>query len=313
MSSTHPYSGKSKDRLTSLLNAANTAARSENVDFTYGTPEAIASNGTLENTKVLLTPVAGTPYYGAVEAYYTRLPITVLGNLPSGELAPVVVENVPFYTHDILPQINAALGLDLTTDEVVNDLFMNRETSYTLTISDKSLAWTPSVYVYDAVPRIIDEIGNYIGDPLNGFATPAAGDILSSFSSVTNGWTGLISGGLVYGAHLIAEMGDMWENIPNTWAEWLTWSGNSSPFTVVFTTEAIDLGTVSNLTTRAGAVVYNPDTNQLGIKVLTSINNSSWSIKNVGDQATARYVKFQYTLTGPKPIIYNATGDVYAA
>lgn len=198
MSIVKPYKGLSRNRLTDLLNEVNGRGRVEDVDFTYGIPTAVTGpNG--ENTRVTTTPVPGTNYLGPVDVYYTRLPISVVGELPYNTVEPPVINAFPFWIRNILPEINRALGLDLIPDEVVNVQYTEPQDSYTLTINNKSLAWTPSSLTFkainqplvtldDAIPEdtlagfvpVVGQLPQLIGDALDGFnrAIPSLEDIL---------------------------------------------------------------------------------------------------------------------------------------
>jgi hypothetical protein len=144
-----PYGGLSNDRLTALINKDNPASQvQENVDFTYGLPrEYTDARG--RNTAVTLTPVAGTHYASAEDIHYIRLPISVLGLLPDGFVKQVVIDSFPFSIHGSLDAINAALGLDLTPDEVEDTTYSEEQETYVLhTLGATSLAWTDSTYEF---------------------------------------------------------------------------------------------------------------------------------------------------------------------
>ena len=149
MAITQPYGGLSNDRLTALINADNPATPVvEGVDFSYGLPQDY-SDGTGRNTEVTLTPVAGTHYTSPEDVHYTRLPINVLGLLPAGFVKQVVIDSFPFSIHGSLDAINAALGVDLTPDEVEDTTYPEEQSTYTLhTLGAVSLAWLDSTYEF---------------------------------------------------------------------------------------------------------------------------------------------------------------------
>jgi hypothetical protein len=150
MTSSKPYLGTSQDRLTALINAANGTNLVEGVDFTFGLPQA-TTGPRGENTKVVLTPCAGTLYKGPVTVYYNRLPITVLNDLPVGFVKPVLIDTFPFCMQNALGAIDDALGLVLLPEEVVNICYQTPQDHYPLTITDKSLAWLPGTLTFFAV------------------------------------------------------------------------------------------------------------------------------------------------------------------
>lgn len=164
-----PYEGTSKNRLTELINSANELKITENVDFTYGDIESI-SGSSGRNTRATLIPL-NADLFAESSINYVRLPISVLEQLPAGELDTVNIPQLPFTIHSILPLINAALGLDLVTDEVQDTLYTQAQTEYALTIKNGSYSWLPSVYNFKAITSgmILTELG----DPLlteQGFA-----------------------------------------------------------------------------------------------------------------------------------------------
>lgn len=141
MATLKPYAGLSPARLTALMNKDNHDTLRLGVDFTFGIPAAY-SDVAGRNTKLVITPMPGKPYDGPQELHYWRLGLDAMGRLPVGEVAKVQLESLPFSIHDALPAINAALGLNLTTDEVEDDIFLEMQATYPLTITD-SLAWLP--------------------------------------------------------------------------------------------------------------------------------------------------------------------------
>ncbi len=160
MSIVKPYKGLSRNRLTALINEVNGKGRVENVDFTYGLPRAeLGPNG--ENTAVTLTPVPGTSYEGPQDIHYTRLPISVVGELPYNVIEPAFLPTVPFSIKNVLPEINRALGLDLTPDEVVDRQYNAHQSTYILTINEsRSLAWVGSIEFQATTVRLtpLDEL-----------------------------------------------------------------------------------------------------------------------------------------------------------
>ena len=148
MSVPKPYSGTSAARLTEMVNRANASAFVYNYDFTFGSPEAVSGEDGA-NTSVKMIPLRALDRYDSVELRYTRLPISVL-ELLAAEFSPVPIHVVPFNTLSILPQINAALGINLLPGEVDNVIFEEELPSYTLTIKEGSLGWLPSSFEFSA-------------------------------------------------------------------------------------------------------------------------------------------------------------------
>lgn len=142
-----PYKGTSEVRLVDLINEANGTELKLTDDFTFG---AISdyTDAQGRNTKIVLKANASTSFADDV-VFYNRLPITVLTNLPDIDERIVRIESLPTSVHELLDDINETLGLDLTTDEVLNTTITEKESTYPLTIVDGSVAWLPSTYNFN--------------------------------------------------------------------------------------------------------------------------------------------------------------------
>lgn len=143
-----PYNGASQERLLSLINAKNTPNLALGTDFTFGTITNYTDDEG-RNTRVTLIANPSSNYVDD-EIFYTRLPLDIIGNLPIEERPKVIINALPFTIHEILPQINATLGLSLSTDEVLNSSYTDEEPSYEITVVEGSLAWLPSTYSFQA-------------------------------------------------------------------------------------------------------------------------------------------------------------------
>lgn len=150
MADTAPYAGLSPQRLTDLINTDNDTTLQLGVDFTFGAPSTYTDSSG-RNTKITMTPVAGTNWPKAETIHYTRLALTVLDDLPVGWVKPVLIPSVPFTLSDMLSSINEALGLNLTADEIVNTVYRQAQTSYRLPINNAvSLGWIDSDFEFEA-------------------------------------------------------------------------------------------------------------------------------------------------------------------
>jgi hypothetical protein len=170
MTSPKPYAGTSRSRLTLMLNLANGVNRVENVDFTYGNPvdEIDLPHG--KNTSVILSPAPGSLYRGPVKIHYDRLDIGVLSELPAGSVRAAVIPSAPFWIRQHLDEINAALGLDLQPDEVINDYVPSIAPRYRLRIDGtKSHAWLESYYDFTAVRTSGERLPLELFGEVNGF------------------------------------------------------------------------------------------------------------------------------------------------
>lgn len=170
MNRVKPYKGRSTHRLADLIKEANPKLKRENISFEFGSPVPVV--GWL-NTELMVRPIVlDTPNTCGCETVpalfekirYRRLDLNVLNLLPACEIKPVENVSVPFNIHAILPQINEALGLDLTADEVVDRRYENAATHYKLEIrGDHNLAWAPSFYMfettltYDTNTRLLED------------------------------------------------------------------------------------------------------------------------------------------------------------
>jgi len=160
-----PYLGTSKQRLVALINSDNNATLVEGEDFTLGAPSA-NSGPEGRNTKVTLTPTNSSEYTPS-DLRYTRLSIAVLSTLASASpesITPVEITEIPFSIHGILDDINTALGLNLTPEEVQDQTFSAAQIQYPLTIVEGSYAWLPSTYNFSVT--LSDGIETESGDPL---------------------------------------------------------------------------------------------------------------------------------------------------
>lgn len=163
-----PYSGRSHDRLTALINSNNQLALQENINFTFGVPTVINGiNG--RNTAVTFNPV-DFQLYDIQTLHYKRLSLAILGTLPVEEILPVTITQVPFTILSILTDINESLGLDLEPSEIQDELFTTVSTQYRIRIKDSasSLGWTASEFYFtadhqqarlmeDGTPRLMED------------------------------------------------------------------------------------------------------------------------------------------------------------
>lgn len=152
-----PYGGTSLARLSNLIKASNPKLNRSDVSFEFGTP--VAATGWL-NTTLFARPIVNSTLHVSTtvtptpalfeEIQYRRLSLNVLRMLPLCEIRPVENITLPFSIHEVLPEINKALGLNLTTDEVINHRYENAMTTYKLEIAnDTNLAWLKSEYLFE--------------------------------------------------------------------------------------------------------------------------------------------------------------------
>lgn len=144
-----PYKGTSKSRLLDMANGDNGTS--------YQSPEDVEFEGVRQNTgpegrNTAITTVPTDTSKQSQVLRYTRLPLSVLYELGREQLRPVKIDSVPFKIHDILDEINDALGLDLLPEEVTNNEYSEIKGIYTLNIAGatSSVAWTSSSYDFIA-------------------------------------------------------------------------------------------------------------------------------------------------------------------
>lgn len=141
-----PYAGTSLDRLVGLINSDNESVLALDVDFTISAPQELFHPGG-RNSVVTLTPVPGTKYKGPQSVFYRRLGIDAIGRLPANFVKNVIINELPFSIHGILGDINEALGVDLSEDEVTDETFALKQDTYPLNVKqDGSYAWVNSSY-----------------------------------------------------------------------------------------------------------------------------------------------------------------------
>lgn len=144
-----PYKGTSKNRLLEMANNDNGTNHKDPEDVQF---ENVRQNSGPEGRNTAITAIPTDTSKQSQVLRYTRLPLSVLYDLSRDQLRPVKIESVPFKIHDILDEINDALGLDLLPEEVTNNEYTEIKGIYTLRISGStsSIAWTSSSYDFIA-------------------------------------------------------------------------------------------------------------------------------------------------------------------
>lgn len=142
-----PYKGLSQTRLVDLINTHNESELIVPSDFTFG--KIVTIYTPQYNTRVRIKP-QDTGTYVEQDVFYNRLDISVLNNLPPGTIKHVAITQLPFTIHGILPAINTALGLNLTTAEVFDAEYTEQKPKYTLQVRSNQLAWMPSSFEFTA-------------------------------------------------------------------------------------------------------------------------------------------------------------------
>lgn len=146
MSRLTPYAGSSLARLCALLVSANNIDLDYGTDFVFRDMQTIPPGPLGENTRIVFVPLVWNGAFAEQEIKYTRLNLDVLNHLPSGSIQPVKLQTFPFRMGDVINEINEALGLNLTVDEIHDDQVQTTDLHYVLRINeDNSLAWIGSI------------------------------------------------------------------------------------------------------------------------------------------------------------------------
>lgn len=115
-------------------------------EYTFGLPQPVTEDAKLTNTSLLITAKdLNTPYDGFVTVRYRRLPLSDLTTLVSLSLKANGVTN----TLQVAELLNAAYGLNLTTDDIVTSpvALTNGAGTVTLVAKPNSLGWIGQVDV----------------------------------------------------------------------------------------------------------------------------------------------------------------------
>lgn len=153
-----PYAGKSAQRLVEMINADGNTSYALNTDLTFGAVSPYTdSQG--RNSRAVVIPTDASTYPRNEYVRYVRLSLSVLDLVPGNVYEPVQIDMLPFTIHSILDKINAALGLDLEPDEVIDEEHREIASTYPLKIrTGGSLAWLPSVYNFKAEVGLVNVI-----------------------------------------------------------------------------------------------------------------------------------------------------------
>lgn len=153
MSRIKPYKGTSQERLSELIRVSQPSRLPSYVNFNFGPPRP-GPEPDEKSTTVLAEAYTSNRHDAPVAVNYRRLSVDALTRLPPGELVPFDPITFPTTVHAILPQINAALGLDLVTSEVRDEpLDVMPLNGITVKINDTSLAWLAGEYFFPYAPK----------------------------------------------------------------------------------------------------------------------------------------------------------------
>lgn len=139
-----------KGQLTDYANRDNSTSWTRMVDFNFGTIEESLIGNSGRNTRVYIHSLK--PGYRDQWLYFVRIdPKTINDHFFPSKPPKVVVPRTKFKVHDILPQINEALNLNLSIDDVENTEHLPGLKQYPIRFLKSSIGWLPGVYTMDIV------------------------------------------------------------------------------------------------------------------------------------------------------------------
>jgi hypothetical protein len=135
--------------LIDLINSANSASLVTALTpelVTFGAPVAQAGNAN-GDTNITMTAAAGSGYSGNVSLNYNRVPMS---SIP-GAKSTVYTQGSATKISDLIPEINATYGINLTADDYEDaalPVFPNQphdSLPFTITAKSTSLVWEGSL------------------------------------------------------------------------------------------------------------------------------------------------------------------------
>ena len=108
-------------------------------DFDFGTPEPYSGSRSTNNTRLYLTPKAGSTAVGRITLYYNRIALSSITGL-------TVVKGSAVNIVDLLTQINTELGVELVEADIVNGV-LPATVGFSLTASSANLIFTGTTSV----------------------------------------------------------------------------------------------------------------------------------------------------------------------
>lgn len=137
------YTQPAKQILIDLINRKNgTNLRAQ--DFSISDPEVEINAEIGTDTKVTLTPLAGSGYYGVRSQYYSRLNVdTIFG------AQPITIQPTTETTLlEFLPQINAFYGIHLKNEDIYDTAIPAYDVNHPTTPRSVTLAIKPTSYFF---------------------------------------------------------------------------------------------------------------------------------------------------------------------
>ena len=138
-----PYQNTSDTRVTALANTQNNTAWVLGTDFEFGIVQSISGPG---NKNVRIEVISLKDGYEDQWLYLHRLPASDIGTQPPENFEDVNHPGRAFSIHEILDDINAALKLSLTPEELEDTHFDADNENVYITLTDQSKCWQPGIY-----------------------------------------------------------------------------------------------------------------------------------------------------------------------
>lgn len=134
-----PLNQSSRDIILFLINRDNSTSETfESVSFGTVTPQP---NGSLRNTAMVVSAVAGSGRTGSVTVHYNRLDISTLFNVNPLPVPDMVAET----SYEFINYLNTTYGIHLNEEDIV--LENVTENPYQLKIHANSYAWTGTLNI----------------------------------------------------------------------------------------------------------------------------------------------------------------------
>lgn len=137
--------------LTQIANAQNRTTWREMFDFDYGAVIANVVGAGLRNTKIFVK--AHKEGYIDQWLFYTRTDPSTINDSIVGPKPTITVPSTPYTTYEIIEQLNLELGLHLTQDDLVNEVFPPGQKIVTVKFKTTSLGWLPGTYSFPVKNR----------------------------------------------------------------------------------------------------------------------------------------------------------------
>lgn len=151
---TSNYVQTSSKILLDLINNDNSTSLAQSA-ITFGAPTVVAEdNASGLITEIVATAASGSGYFGSQTFTYNRVDLGfMLVNEPD-----LLIETEVTSVYDLLPALNAAFGIQLSTDDIVDAVIPATEpdvnTPVTITAKATSLVWAKSVTINVTKPLV---------------------------------------------------------------------------------------------------------------------------------------------------------------